>query len=196
MLCSNDRVRRLEELCTSAAAAKVMDRIINRCEGSPRTLLRLCQLLLRSHVERTDETLIDSVDVTEALLEFDHQMEAEQRPVWTEDPQNGESPSETTVHLDSSGHVWIMGERLQPPLSDKEFKLLQSLYRVAPDIVPHADLIETLWPRSTWDLDDAYSEQNLRKLVSRLRKRLDGVLPGGMQNPIRSTRGRGYWLKK
>lgn len=198
---SRDTVKRLEDICTSAAKARVMDRLLDASEGSPRTLLRLCQALIHHHVRRTDDTLIDSVDVTDTLVDFLQQLEAERQPRVvdgaTPSPDaTPDMPPDTGLYLSSgSGHVWVDGQRLSPPLSPQEFKLLETLYRHAPHIVAQEELIEGVWPQSTWAADESYGEQNLRKLVSRLRRRLAVEDAEGEARFVKNARGRGYWLK-
>ena len=198
---SHDTVKRLEDICTSAAKVRVMDRLLDACEGSPRTLLRLCQSLIHHHVRRTDDTLIDSVDVTDTLADFLQQREIEQQPHHAESTilasdVASDTPPEDGLYLSpSGGHVWIDGQRLTPPLSPQEFKLLETLHRHAPRIVAQDELIESVWPQSTWAGDESFGEQNLRKLISRLRQRLNVSSKGSEARFVKNARGRGYWLK-
>lgn len=196
---SRDAVRRLEDMCTSAAKARVMDRLLDACEGSPRTLLRLCQNLIHHHVRRTDDTLIDSVDVTETLIDFQQQLKVEQQIPVAESALAtaaiAEIPPDKGLHISpGSGHVWVDGQQLTPPLSPQEFKLLETLYRHAPHIVAQNELIESVWPQSSWGKDESFGEQNLRKLISRLRQRLVGS-HGDEMRFVKNARGRGYWLE-
>lgn len=200
---SNDAVQCLEDLCTSVAKARVMDRLLEASKESPRTLLRLCQQLIHHHVRRTNETLIDSVDVSETIVDFLQQQEIEQLAPVVETPtgtplavSEDEAPPETGVYLSGSGHVWVDGQQLTPPLTQQEFRLFETLYRRAPHIVPQGELIESVWPYAMRTSDETYGEQNLRKLVSRLRKRLAAGKPGGEARFVQNVRGRGYWLKK
>lgn len=199
---SHEMVKRLEDICTSAAKARVMDRLLDASEGSPRTLLRLCQALIHHHVRRTDDTLIDSVDVTETLVDFLQQRETERQPPVVETslvPAHDTTPDalpEAGLYVSlGSGHVWVDGQRLTPPLSPQEFKLLETLYRHAPQIVAQEELIENVWPQSSWGADESYGEQNLRKLISRLRRRLNVGGDGDEARFVKNARGRGYWLK-
>lgn len=198
---SHDTVKRLEDICTSAAKARVMDRLLDACEGSPRTLLRMCQALIVHHVRRTDDTLIDSVDVTDTLIDFLQRLETERQPHVVENvsPTPGVEPAalpDTGLYLSlSDGHVWVDGQQLTPALSPQEFKLLETLYRHASQIVAQDELIESVWPQSSWTADKSYSEQNLRKLISRLRQRLDINSTGNEMRFVKNARGRGYWLK-
>jgi DNA-binding winged helix-turn-helix (wHTH) protein len=198
---SEGRTERLEELCTSGAKGSAMERLIRTCEGSPRTLLRLCRALIHRHVADADETstLITHTELIDTLRDFGHQLEVEHTPpsptiVAKTMPAAPIAPPQNGLYLDQNGHVWIDGEPLVPPLSQLEFRLLEALYRQAPEIVPHEALIEAVWPSSAWmsneDAGDR-DEQNLRKLVDRLRKRL----PGSTARFVKNVRGRGYWLK-
>jgi DNA-binding winged helix-turn-helix (wHTH) protein len=201
---SEGRIQRLEELCTSGAKAGLMERLIRACEGSPRTLLRLCQLLIHHHVAHADatKTLIDRTDLLDTLRDFAHRLEVERSqisPTMTLEttPSALVVPPESGLYLDDKGHVWVDGEPVTPPLSELEFRLLKALSRQAPEIVPHIALIEIIWPSSMWSDSNrkAYDEQNLRKLIARLRDRLEPGVQGNRSRFIKNVRGRGYWLK-
>jgi DNA-binding response OmpR family regulator len=196
------RVERLEDLCTSGAAASVMERLIRACEGSPRTLLRLCRALIYRHVSHADETstLIAPKELLDTLSEFDYTLELERTQpvpaaVARTAPLAPTEPPTSGLYLDESGHVWVDGQPLASPLSRMEFRLLEVLYRQSPEILSHEALIETVWPSSDWMSSESapgVDEQNLRKLIARLRERL----PGESSRFIRSVRGRGYWLSR
>ena len=199
---SHERIQRLEELCTSGAKASVMERLIKECEGSPRTLLRLCQSLIHHHVEHADttRTLISRSDLTDTLHDFAHQLEIERAPSplvgpTITDPAASSEPPESGLYLDNKGHVWVDGEPVAPPPSRLELRLLETLFRQAPKIVPHTVLIEDVWPSSAWSESDEFDEVNLRKLVARLRDRLEPGVKGNHSRFIKNVRGRGYWLK-
>ena len=104
------------------------------------------------------------------------------------------TPTETGIHLDDSGHVWVDGKRLSPALTQQEFHLLRALYVRSPNIMTHEELIDIIWPESEWESGEIHDEQNLRKLVSRVRKRLEPEVSSGRSQFLRSVRGRGYWL--
>jgi DNA-binding response OmpR family regulator len=198
---SEGKVERLEELCTSGAKASAMERLIQSCEGSPRTLLRLCRALIHHHVTHADEmsTLLTYPELIDTLREFEHRLEAERLPPSLATVPASESvtptkPPERGLYADESGHVWVDGQPVTPSLSSLEFRLLKALYQRSPGIVPNEALIEAVWPSSAWMSDDedaGVNEQNLRKLVARLRERL----PGERSRFIKNVRGRGYWLK-
>ena len=202
---SEDKIERLEELCTSGAKASAMERLIRACEGSPRTLLRLCQALIHHHVAHADatSTLITHTELIDTLRDFEHRLEVERAPlspiVTTRTaPSVPVVPPESGLYLDVSGHVWVDGEPLTSPLSQLEFRLLEALYRQTPEIVPHEALIEAVWPSSAWTSDEStygMDEQNLRKLIARLRKQLEPEASGQRSRFVKNVRGRGYWLK-
>jgi DNA-binding winged helix-turn-helix (wHTH) protein len=78
---------------------------------------------------------------------------------------------------------------LDPPLSNQLFLLLSALYKHAPEIVSNVELMDAVWPPHLGTGDD----QNLRKLVTRLRERIEP----NIKEPrfIQNIKGRGYWLK-
>ncbi len=212
---SEGRTERLEEMCTPGAKSVAMDRMIRACEGSPRRLLRLCRALIHHHVQHAKETntLITHKDLVGALQEFEHQMDVEHAPKRSEAmpaADGGRATESTTppseppargLYIDTGGHVWVDGRPLAPPLPALEFRLLKILYQHAPNIVPHQALIEAVWPPAVWmssDHPDAHrsDEQNLRKLIGRLRERLEPESSGRESRFVKNVRGRGYWLCK
>jgi DNA-binding winged helix-turn-helix (wHTH) protein len=109
-----------------------------------------------------------------------------------------QEPANQGLLLDDGGHVWVDGHPLNPPLSNLEFRLLEVLYRAAPEIVSQNDLIAAVWDTS-WASEDALSsadETNLRKLVARLRRRLETRTTDSSRQFVRNAHGRGYWLTK
>ena len=197
---SNGKIESLGNLCISSAKAQVMERLIKASGNSPRTLLRLCRALIHNHVARTDDAFIDTTDITSTLLEFSHHvqmMESSSSEVSSISDIETKSPAtskEKGLYLDNSGHVWIDGQQLAPPLTRQEFQLLRAMYIRSPNIVTHDELIEVVWPESSWDSGEAYTEQNLRKLISRVRKRLEPDVPAKQSRFLKNVRGRGYWL--
>lgn len=195
----HDPSKRLEDICTPSAKHTVMDRLIKESRGSPRTLLRLCRALFQHHVRRTNRPLIDTVDISDTIVEFRHRLEVEARGAVPVIVSEEEPPSIPRRGLCiGSGHVWIDGEKLEPPLSPQEFDLLKVLYDATPEIVPHEQLIAAVWTESNWMSDDDQAQvqdaQNLRKLVSRLRDHLTYKREGKALRFIKNVRGRGYWL--
>lgn len=197
---SNGKIEELGNLCTSSAKVYVLDRLIKASKNSPRTLLRLCRALIHNHVARTEKAFIDATDVTNTLLEFSHQvqmMETSHAEIPSLSDVETTAPSthkEAGLYLGDSGHVWIDGQQLTPPLTRQEFQLLRAMYIRSPNIVTHDELIEVVWPESSWDSGEAYTEQNLRKLISRVRKHLEPGVSAKQSRFLKNVRGRGYWL--
>jgi len=193
---SNGRVEDFGQLCTTAARANAVDRLIGRSQESPRTLLRLCAAVVQCHFRRTDSSLIEASDITAALTEFDQKTEVAQlqgaRPLaQPEKPPTPVEPPAQGLFLDEGGHVWMDGIALSPPLTSLEFSLLQALYRRPNEIVSRPELIAAVWGDA-----DAADEQSLRKLVDRLRERLEPQAGKGAWKFIRNARGRGYWFAR
>lgn len=204
---SQERVMRFEDLCAPDARYAVMDRLVGACESSPRTLLRLCKELIHRHVE-SDGTalLISRSDITKTLYEFSHQLAQERQPslpplVSGVSPPATSAPSGEGLYLDDHGHIWVNGVEMANPPAQLEMRLLEALYHRAPDIVGNEELIRAVWSTSPtpWDPEAepvrSEDETNLRKLIARLRQRLESQFPGSGSRFIQNVRGRGYWLK-
>lgn len=193
---SNGRVEDLGQLCTAAARASAVDRLIARSQESPRVLLRLCAAVVRCHFRRTDSHLLESIDISNALAEFEQKLEVAQlqaaRPAMQpEKPPTSAEPPAQGLFLDEGGHVWVDGVALSPPLTSLEFSLLQALYRRPNEIVSRPELIAAIWGDA-----NAADEQSLRKLVDRLRQRLEPKANKGEWKFVRNARGRGYWFAR
>jgi DNA-binding response OmpR family regulator len=157
--------------------------------------------VLRVHVSRTDEPFLEPRDISGALIEFEQQQEIERaQPLiaarQAEAARAGQPPARG-LYLDEGDHVWVDGAQLESPLSDLEFRLLKALYQAAPAIVSQEDLITAVWREANAGLDDAIyetDEQNVRKLIARIRSRLEPEAAAGAWRFVRNARGRGYWL--
>ena len=199
---SNNNIYSLEEICCSTARSRTMSRLIDTAGGSPRTLLRLCRALIHYVADR-GATLIQPEDVTNTLVEFEHRLRVEQTAALITQPQidvthvNSPAPvvpPATGLSVDlEGGHVWVDGSQVTPPLTQQEFALVKLLYVNAPEILSYEELIKNVWSESELVTGD---EQNLRKLISRLRKRLEPGTRDGNWRFIHSARGRGYWLNR
>jgi hypothetical protein len=170
-------------------------RLIKASDRSPRRLLRLCEAVVQEHLSSAADYEIQfrRQDIAGALLEFEQNEEAAlsltREP---EAPGEPGAPPAAGLFLDESGHVWIDGEPLAPPMSELEFQLLHALYRPAPNIVSHEELIKAIWESHNVAMDS----QNLRKLVARVRERIEPDQGRGPARFIRNSRGRGYWLER
>lgn len=76
------------------------------------------------------------------------------------------SPAALTIE-DASAHVYIFGERLDPPLSPSQFALLQLLVDNEEVVVTRDQIRDHVWGP-----DEDVNDQTIDALVSRLRKRL------------------------
>lgn len=194
---SGGQVASLKDLCRASA----MDRLISVCEGSPRTLLHLCRSLILAHVQGADErsTYISNEDVLDTIRVFLQQRNREKSAVALDARSRAEQVDAIQpgagLHLDAAGHVWVDGESIDAVLSPLEHTLLLALWRQGGRVVPNEELIEAVWPTTTWKsaetINQTATQQNLRKLIDRLRR----TLPGDPDRFVKNVRGRGYWLK-
>jgi len=65
--------------------------------------------------------------------------------------------------------VWVDAQPVEPPLTDRQFRLLRRLYHADGAVVSRADAIDATWP----DADrSGVTDEALTALVKRTRKRL------------------------
>ena len=85
--------------------------------------------------------------------------------------------------------VFVDGQRLNPPLSVKQFELLWFLYQNQDRVIGKDDIALAIWPEYQGDVYDA----NIDRLVSRVRSRIE---PQGGYEPrfISTVHGFGYRL--
>ncbi len=84
--------------------------------------------------------------------------------------------------------VWVLGRRVEPPLSPQQFRLLEALYRQAGRVVSRSALIEAVWgEEAPW-----VTHQALDVLVHRVRERLAAYDP--VHRYVVTVRGRGLRL--
>jgi len=170
--CSGGHITCWEELCQAAPEEDLLAPLLAAAQGSPHRLLQLCDDLLR-RIAAQDKSGVTAAEVAATLSDV--------TPI----------PPRVGLYVDlASGHVWIDRQLVLPPLTGQEFALLRLLYVSAPEIVSCETLIRSLWPDDRAVVGD---EQSLRKLVSRLRRRLEPA-HGGDWRFVRCKRGRGYWL--
>ncbi|MEM7126110.1 MAG: FHA domain-containing protein [Chloroflexota bacterium] len=89
----------------------------------------------------------------------------------------------------STREVYVDGQRLDPPLSVKQFDLLYFLYQNHGTVVSKDDIARAVWPEAAGDVFDA----NIDRMISRVRSRIE---PHDNDEPrfIVTTRGYGYKL--
>ena len=85
--------------------------------------------------------------------------------------------------------VWVRGERLDPPLTAKEFDLLAFLHQRAGEACSYSDLAAVGWPeRAPGDVD----ESEVRQYIRRLRRRIEA--DPGRPRHVTTMQGYGYRL--
>jgi len=189
---SDDLVPRMEELLAPDIRYKAMDWLIDGCRRSPRNLLRLCNLVVHHHVANTTALLIGKADVSAALLEFKRRLERAARPrEVAASPNEIASPPSKGVYIDEHKRVWVDGKELPRQPSHLEFRLLEELYRRGGEPARPDELVQAVWGVSP----EGQDETNLRKLLSRLRRRLEPGGRGGSRRLIDNIKGRGYYLR-
>jgi len=85
--------------------------------------------------------------------------------------------------------VFVHGERVEPPLSVKQFELLWYLYQHRNEVKSKDEIAQAVWPEFDGDVYDA----NIDRMVSRIRSRVE---PSDELEPrfIITIRGYGYKL--
>ena len=68
-----------------------------------------------------------------------------------------------------SREVWLLGEKIESPLSRKEFDVLDLLYRKKGEACSRDDIASIGWPeRDAGDIADQEIEQSIRRLRLRI----------------------------
>ena len=94
-----------------------------------------------------------------------------------------------SIWLDDSGEVWREGERITPPLTNLQYKLLSYLCKNRGRISSKYDIVEAVWSD---DYIDEVEDHRISKLISRLRERIEPT-PRKPRYLI-TVHGRGYRL--
>jgi DNA-binding winged helix-turn-helix (wHTH) protein len=101
---------------------------------------------------------------------------------------------ETGLWVDEAARqVWLDGERLDPPLSPKQFEGLLYLWQRTEQAVSKDQIAAAVWPAAAGDV----SNYQVDKLISRLRERLHQPAAGDPQREelIETVWGYGYRLR-
>lgn len=86
------------------------------------------------------------------------------------DRESGPSSPPTPLQVIAAAReVWVHGQKLDPPLSPKQFDLLCFLWRQRGQAVSKDDIAAAVWPEAA---SDAVYDYQIDKMVSRLRERL------------------------
>lgn len=181
---SRGQITQWQDLCHPEVRENSLAQLLSAAQGSPCRLLAICDAMLH-HMAQNGRAAVSSC-VLRTIL-------ATEQPTLSNTflPTKGSALSRGLFIDSKTGHLWIDGQQLLPPLTEQEHALLCLLHTHSPEIVSCEALIRTLWPEDHGFVGD---EQNLRKLISRLRRRLEPHRTGNDWRFIRSKRGRGYWL--
>lgn len=80
------------------------------------------------------------------------------------------STTTTTLWLDEQAReVWLLGEKLQPRLSAKQFDMLLYLYQRMGEVVSKDELAIAVWPEMG---SEAVYDYQIDKMISRIRDRI------------------------
>ena len=74
------------------------------------------------------------------------------------------------IRLDSARDAWIRGEKLSPPLSAKEFDVLELLYIQRGTAVSRDDVARAGWPERE---DGDVGNQEIEQCIRRIRRRIE-----------------------
>jgi len=92
------------------------------------------------------------------------------------------------LKLDPNTHdVWVNGNRLDPPLSLYQYRLLSALYDRHGGICARDEVVRIVWPEAE---GEGVSEQAIDALVRRLRDRLTELDPSNQF--VATVRGHGF----
>jgi hypothetical protein len=100
--------------------------------------------------------------------------------------QPGVAGGPLPIRVDAdSRDVWLHGQKVEPPLSLKQFELLHYLYQRAGEAVSKDELASAVWPEAE---GDSIYDYQIDKMVSRVRERIG-------KEWIETVWGYGYRLK-
>ncbi|MCB0210726.1 MAG: FHA domain-containing protein [Anaerolineae bacterium] len=100
--------------------------------------------------------------------------------------QPGLAGTASTLWIDADRRdVWVQGDKLEPPLSPKQFNLLLYLYQRAGEAISKDALAAAVWPEVA---GEAVYDYQIDKMVSRVRERIG-------KDWIETVWGYGYRLR-
>ena len=84
---------------------------------------------------------------------------------------HGSVQTPSDIRLDAARDAWIRGEKLSPPLSAKEFDVLELLYMQRGTAVSRDDVARAGWPeREAGDVGNQEIEQCIRRIRRRIER--------------------------
>jgi DNA-binding winged helix-turn-helix (wHTH) protein len=96
------------------------------------------------------------------------------------------------LRIDSAGEIWISGRLIVPPLTKKEFLLLEYFCLEPGRLCSRDEIIAVVYPNE-YKAGDTPSDEAVNTLVRRLRERIEQFSKG--QCRIVTVRGKGYRLE-
>jgi hypothetical protein len=195
-------MQRLDEMCAPELRHWIEDAMLEEAGDSPRSLLRLGYLLFAEHCRFDPEpgSEIQADEWQRALDRFhaSHSQEVRELTPAAVPPLPSEPPSQQPLlRVDVlSGRVFRGEEEIQPPLADREFKLLVHLYRRREHVCSRNEIALAVYGSEGAAALDAVADadQAIGSLVYRLRKKIE---PPGTSEPlyIQTVPGRGFRLQ-
>jgi len=105
-------------------------------------------------------------------------------------PMSVETKAEERLfYFDPTGELFILGKRVEPPLTPLESKALRYLYTHGGEIVSRDELVTHIWPEASKEISD----QAVDALIARIRRRVEPH-PSHPPRFLLTVRGRGYRL--
>ena len=120
-------------------------------------------------LERDKESLLndgDSIILAQDVV----RLRFRQDPCKTLEHPHGAQQIPSDVRLDSARDAWIRGEKLSPPLSAKEFDVLELLYMQRGTAVSRDDVAGAGWPERE---DGDVGNQEIEQCIRRIRRRIE-----------------------
>lgn len=95
------------------------------------------------------------------------------------------------LRVDTEGkEVWTEGRRLDPPLSLRQFRLLELLYRNSGKVCDYQVIGNVVWPEENQAQAEGMSDERIHKLADRIKLRLRELNP--THEYIVNIRGHGF----
>jgi DNA-binding winged helix-turn-helix (wHTH) protein len=182
----------LAPFCDADLRLRIDDELVRRANHSPRTLMRLGYLLLAEHCRWQPAQLIAYEEWERALARARAMMGESLATGALELTPPVDQPAIPLLSVvEETRNVLIGGQRLVPPLSNMEFKLVAYLYRQKGRACPVEDILDKVYESSS--PEEERSEAAVAQLVKRVRQRLE---PATVRRPVylKNSRGRGYLL--
>ena len=120
-------------------------------------------------LERDEESLLndgDSIILAQDVVHLRFRQVSDR----TMTVPHGTAPTPSEIRLDSAREAWVRGEKLSPPLSAKEFDVLELLYMQRGTAVSRDDVAGAGWPERE---DGDVGNQEIEQCIRRIRRRIE-----------------------